>query len=263
MSRRMLRGLVLETRDHGERDAVVTLALREELVRVFARGVQRETSKNRRLCLPFEEVEIETEQSGTGMFRLIHGSLVAEYSRIGEDLRMQAVCLAVNEAILHAQMHPALYERLEQLWTSCEARDADWMGRAALVMTMLLRQEGISPQVDGCAICGSVSDICTMDVDNAGFLCVRHGKGRSRWPADRLRRMRHAVKVPAGQEAAVSLTGFTLEDIRFLVHWFSRYSHTSLAGERFLDSVARLYPENGSGTADPLKVPDADDTDSI
>ncbi len=75
--------------------------------------------------------------------------------------------------------------------------------------------------------------------------------------------MRHAVKVPAGQKAAVSLTGFTLEDIRFLVHWFSRYSHTSLAGERFLDSVARLYPENGSGTADPLKVPDADDTDSI
>ena len=67
MSRRMLRGLVLETRDHGERDAVVTIALREELVRVFARGVQRETSKNRRLCLPFEEVEIETEQSGTGM----------------------------------------------------------------------------------------------------------------------------------------------------------------------------------------------------
>ncbi len=65
---------------------------------------------------------------------------------------------------------------LEQLWKSCEARDADWMGRAALVMTMLLRQEGISPQVDGCAICGSVSDICTMDVDNADFCAFAMAK---------------------------------------------------------------------------------------
>ncbi len=103
-------GLVLETRDHGERDAVVTIGPSGGTGPGIRRGVQRETSKNRRLCLPFEEVEIETEQSGTGMFRLIHGSWLRNTAGSGGSAHAGSLP-GGHEAILHVQMHPALYER--------------------------------------------------------------------------------------------------------------------------------------------------------
>lgn len=250
MSRRTLEGLVLENRQQGERDALVTLALPEGIIRVFARGVQKETSKNRRLCLPFTLVQMETEQSGNGMARLIHGSLLQDYGMISEDLRMQAVCLTVNEALTRTRMSPALYARVKQLWEGCCRKDSRWLGQAVLVLALILQTEGIAPQVDACTVCGSVSGICTLDVESAGFLCSRHGRGRVQWKPDRLRRMRHAVKVPPGKEGCLDLEGYTLEDVQFLAAWFSRYGHSPLHSARFLESVVRLYPEHEPETCE-------------
>ncbi|WP_297566830.1 DNA repair protein RecO [uncultured Faecalibaculum sp.] len=243
MSRKQLEGLVLECTPYRERDGLVALATPEGVIRILARGIQKETSRNRRICLPFTRVQIETEQQGEGMHRLIHGTLLEDCGVISEDLRMQAVCLAVNEAVIRSGMPAGLYARLEALWFSCRQKNPDWLGRAAVTAALILQAEGIAPQVDGCAICGSQSQICSMDLESAGFLCRRHARGRPVWKPERLRRMRQAVKVPPGLENRLDLTGFTLADVRLLLTWYSRYGHSPLNSVRFLDLVVPMYPE--------------------
>lgn len=241
MSRKQVTALVLESREYRERDAIVTMAVPDGILHVFARGVQPETSKNKRLCLPFTRVSVDLEEGKDGSLRLIHGTPEKNYSQIGTDLRKQAVCLAVNEAAVHSSMDPVIYARMERLWQACENDEKDWPGQAVLCMTALLQQEGIAPQVDGCAVCGEMTGIDCMDMEAAGFLCEKHSRGRTRWEPARLRRFRHAVKVPGGCEDRIDLSGFTTEDVLFLAQWFARYAHSSLNAARFLETVTELY----------------------
>ena len=236
MKRAELTGLVLARQDYRERDAIVTLATPNGRARLFARGVQKGTSKNRRLTNPFSKVTVDVDGE-----MLIHGVLDEYFFRIQEDLRMQAACLAVNEVLANSEITPEIYDRLLALWKACQQGSDDWIGHAALVTASVLRQHGIAPGVDGCMECGAKSPIVCADVRHGGFLCERHAYGKARWTKESLFRLRHVIKVPYGSEHLIDLSGWTLAELVWLIDWYGWYTQSHLTGLRFLKQVDDLY----------------------
>lgn len=242
MNREELSGLVLTMQEFSERDGILHLLTKEGVVSVFCKGVQTSSSKNRRLCNPFSRIHIEVEKKGAGMPRLIHGNVDWFAWQINEDLQKQCVCLTVNEVAATCSAPGSLYSLLETVWKQAAANKEDWLNYACLLVARVLDIEGIVPYVDGCVICGRMDGICTVSLEQAGFLCTEHAGLQVRWNRQDLKKVRYLIK--AGQAHLEDIPApfkCELADFLFLARWYQHYSHADLPTLHFLRSIESLY----------------------
>lgn len=251
-------GLILQVIDYQNNDGILHVLTRHQgIVSVFARGIQKETSKNRRLALPFTKVSLNYDPRYSKQMKyLINGSVLDSYWKAMDSLEMQTVNAIVSQLIERYGGTPLCYDCLEKMWAAFHQGDLKLgLLMASLLVSDVLVEEGIVMNVDGCMECGATNRLVGLSFAKGGFVCVLHRDPYTLiWPKERLLQLRRLVKAikvlrlldlrleshqQRFQQALQTLMEFDWDFTFFLMlmDWYCCFQDTTLPSVAFLKTL--------------------------
>lgn len=239
----ILEGLVLRTIDYKDHDGIIHLASPDGIWSFYARGIQKDTSHNRRLSVPFSRVSLQYDpRYSNSLLFLIHGSIRQSYWKNAESLELQSVNAILVSLLERHSITPFSFRHLEAGWKAGQENDLNGaLKEACLVLADILRQSGTLMDVSECAVCQKRQTIAGISLEAGGFVCRDHlDPTASQWPARRLLQLRRLVQ-------AVSLPDFPFErldefewDLAFFIYLADWYVYQNDAPVRSLDFLKSL-----------------------
>ncbi len=239
-----IEGLVLSVMDYRENDGIIKLAAPDRICTVFARGIQKETSKNRRLAMPASRVILNYDpQYSSSMLYLINGSVEKSYWQVSQSLEMQSVNALLSALIQRYEMTPEIYSDLEAFWKAvCEKQENRAMLYACRLAILILKQAGTVMDVDECAVCGIQKNIAGISMNSGGFVCLDDFDGETgdlKWDKARLRQLRWLVHASRPNLEKLESFRWDLDFFIFLMDWYVFTTDMPLQALSFLKSLAR------------------------
>lgn len=236
-------GLVLRTIDYRDKDGIIHLATPHKIYSFLARGVAKETSKNRRLSLPFSKVILNYDPKySRDLLFLINGSEEALYWKCTESLQIQAVQAVLTALLERHGMDPFLYEHLESFWKEGQSGVSNAsMREACLLLADILKQSGLLPNVSECTVCGKKQNITAFSMENGGFVCRDDLDESCRiLPKKSLLQLRRLVQAVSHPEFPMEKLDDFSWDLAFFLMLCDWYVYASDAPMRSLDFLKTL-----------------------
>lgn len=237
-------GLVLSVSDYKDSDGILYLLQPNRILSVYARGIQKQASKNRRLAMPFSKVRLVIDpRYSREMQYLIRGSVVWFDHKIQDSLLDSAICFVLRDVILSEGPSSVIYRLLEKAWHGFDRQNRqEGLLYACMILAEEMKRQGIAPQVEECAGCGRKDTIETMSMEEGGFLCHSCRKESDPvWKKEDLRKIRAIFRVRE-KDAALFLRTFRLhvKDFLYLCSWLEYHMARTWASVRFLETVAKM-----------------------
>lgn len=171
---REIEGIIVSITDYKDNDALVHVLCKEEgLVCLYVRGYQKITSKNAPSLMPFLYGEFVIEENDVkNILNLRSVQTKQLFRHIREDLALQSVasCLCDYAKYASKEMCEEVYDLLYQGLLCLEQKDNPILV-LLIYLSHLCRIFGIAPYIDGCVMCGGTSGICSVSIEDGGFIC--------------------------------------------------------------------------------------------
>jgi DNA repair protein RecO (recombination protein O) len=177
------RGIVLRTIKLGEADRIVSIVTEHRgKVRAVAKGVRKTKSKFGARLEPMMHVSLQLYEGRGELDIVTQAETIDAFRSVREDLDRLTQATALLEAVDHLVQEKEENPRLLQmLLGALRTLDA---GPAPLVVPSffwkLLAQEGFTPILDECAMCGGMTDLVAFDLESGGVLCRSDASGSPR-----------------------------------------------------------------------------------
>ncbi len=268
----VVEGLVLQVIDYQNNDGILHILTKDQgVVSLFARGIQKESSKNRRLAMPFTKVSLNYDpRYSKKMLYLINGSVLASYWKAMDSLVMQTINAIVTNLMERYSGTPLCYECLEAMWSAFHQGNFS-LGilMASFLVSDVLAEEGTLMNVDGCMKCGATSQLAGLSFEKGGFVCVHHIDLHTLvWTKERLLQLRRLVKAIEAlrqldlrleanrllmQKASEKLQTFSwdLEFFLMLMDWYCWFQATSLPS---VDFLKKLYQRQKNSVSQEIST---------
>lgn len=234
-------GLVLSMNECRENDGIVHLLSEDEVIGFYARGIQKSTSRNRRLCEPFNEVTLEFDPKySRDLLYLIHGTLDQSYACAAETLENQSISALCTDLIERHGGFSGAGMLVKRLWQALEQSDlSKAVLYACVILVQILKKEGIVMNVQGCSVCGRQDKIAGFSTENGGFVCVDHTGLSERWHPQDLLKLRHMVNASRKSLPKLEQEEWDLSWLFFFMDWYE-YQQASLpASSRYLRQLQK------------------------
>lgn len=238
-----IEGLVLSLQDYKDNDGLAKIATPEGIVTFYAKGVQKQGSKNRRIVLPASRVRLEYLPQYSGEFLyLMHGDLLASYQDRPWPMEVQAANAMTEFFLLQYGMSQDRYTVLEKAWQAFSSnRQQEGIAALAWLIKDVLKSEGIGMEVDCCTLCQARDSIAGISMESGGFVCNRHPGAFQPESRGFLQRMRALFRAPADcLDSLRQRFVYDWQDLAFLARWYSYQSGGTPRAMRFFLS---LFPE--------------------
>ena len=235
-------GIVLSVQDYREKDGIIKLLCEEGVIAILAKGIQKQSSKNKMITQPFSVVRYTIEKSENGLSLLYYGNVIKNYYSILSNLVNSSICFVLAQIVSRVQTDKLIYTLFEQCLTCFHTGDDKAYNHACLLMSYLIQLEGIAPFVDGCVICHRKDHLETISQEDGGFICTQCNHGRI-LPRSRqeMIQIRSLFKVKQQEfDLFNKMYHLDVNDFVFLVEWFEKYTHFNIPGIKFLKNVQTL-----------------------
>ena len=207
-------GYVIKTTEVKDNDVILNVYTKEYgNLSLYARGIKKSTSRNRYACQLFDYSEFLCDLSQMKSMHLMKtATLKKEFLGIRGDYDRLALASVVVELVGYLP-DDNVYDLLEETLHRLDVNPEPYMV-FNLFLVQFLNVLGLSPEVDGCVLCGNTSAIETISVLDGGFLCRNCNRQGHLKPLDSgfLRRFRIINK--ASFAVLDKLQGLGLDDYR-------------------------------------------------
>ena len=234
--------LVLQCTEYKENDALVTVCDEDSIFTVYAKGVQKQTSKNRKLIQPFSKVMMTLSyRNSKSMPMLIHGNVITYYYKIQQDLLSQSICFVLIEATKKSKGNKRIYHALDACFQAFQ-NNMNPITYACLCMKEILCFEGVGMHVTSCVSCQRKDKLETISIRDGGFLCHSCNAGRfTTYAKEELIQYYSLFALKdADEERFLNTMEFTVDQFLFLSKWYEEHVHTQLIGIQFLNAIKTL-----------------------
>lgn len=236
-----IEGLILSVSDYREHDGIVHVLTDQGLESVLARGIQKESSKNRRLCLPYTKAALNYDPKySSHMLFLINGTQKKAWSHISQDLLGSALAMLGSDLIARHGSFENASHAVETLWDGLEEKNmSKAYGALCFVLKSLLEKEGVGIQVSGCTVCGSRRHICGVSGAEGGFVCADHLDTGKAWKKENLQQLQSVVRA---KDVDTWLDDYvwTQKWLEFFLEWYQRKLDYTPKSFRFWNSVKSM-----------------------
>ncbi|MCF0106343.1 MAG: DNA repair protein RecO [Holdemanella sp.] len=234
--------LVLECVEYKENDALVTVCSEESIFTVYARGILKQASKNRKITQPFSKVNMTLNYaSDKAMPMLIHGNVIDYYYKIQQDLVSQSICFVLIEMVRKSKCNDRIYHFLDACFKAFH-NNTNPLTYACLCIKEILISEGIGMYVSGCVECGRKDKLEAISIPEGGFIC-HYCNGHVHTPLSKEELIQYYslfVLKDKDNERFIETMEFTIDQFIFLSRWFEEHGHTRLVSLQFLNSIKAL-----------------------
>ena len=173
-----------------------------------AKGIRKLTSKNARASSPMMISEFSVNLK-KGLSTLIKASPINYLRHIKESIESEIVGNYILEYFYrYVEENEPDEDVYKQLIKSLKALDYGYSPLLVycLFQVFILNHNGISIDVDGCVVCGSLK-VVSISVDEGGFVCEQHYKNNVIYPKEVLKAFRHLHKLTID-----SIDSFNIEE---------------------------------------------------
>ena len=183
-----IEALVLSQRDYRENDDLLRVITRDHgLLTFIAHSARKLSSRNRYLPMCLYEFLYDAKDGKT-MFTVHSGKLLESFYEDKDILRLSYLnTLFETLEKLGDLVNGDHYDAL--IFTLRNDNEEDRYLLGSLFYSFLCRDQGISPMVDGCAVCGK-KQVVALSNRAGGFLCSEHAAGMEAEDVEALRKFR-------------------------------------------------------------------------
>ena len=210
--------LVLKITDYKENDLILEVISKDKsFLSLVAKGAKKIDSKKHYYPLCLYEFIIDYKDH-KNIF-LIHNSKLLETYFDDNDLKLLSYKNIIVEATLKAK---ELYElkMYDSLIFTLKNMNIDNMYLlGCLYFGYLLKINGISPNVDGCVVCGNTS-VVSISNRLGGFVCLKHLNGLDSLDVEKLRKFRLINKADFNYYEVLKDIEYDLEDFKIIINFY-------------------------------------------
>lgn len=182
-------GIVLSMTDYKENDVLMQVLTKEYgFLTLNAKAAKKINSKNHFLPLCLYEFIIDYKEGKT-IFS-VHGHKLLESYFEDSDIKMMSYKNMLADITLKNKDIDT-YDKLHFVYTNINNDNMYLLG--GLYVAYLIKEFGVSPVVDGCAICMQ-KKVVALSNKHGGFLCINHLNGEQVLPVERLKKFRLIIK---------------------------------------------------------------------
>lgn len=233
-----IEALVLKVDPYKESDGLLQVLSKEHgKLTVLAKGILKGSSKNASSVQPITHCNMVLDLKDP--ISLLHSAAIIDFYRpVKEDITRLSVASLICEIAMQVsssnQPDNYLYEITKDSLSACSQYPPFLVG--CLYVSLILKEMGISPMVDGCVVCDDTK-VSAISVSEGGFVCLRCSKNVSSksYDANFSRLFRYAVKAELQHLGTLAKQGeYTLELLSVFVDFFKDYTSIPLKSWEFL-----------------------------
>lgn len=235
----VVEGVVLKKTPYKENDAIIHVYTKTfGKMSLYARGIQKMTSKNARACqeMMISEMTIHLKK---GVSSLIKASPVHYLRHIKENLESEIIGNYILEYYYRyiEENIPSL-EEYQMLVKSLETLDRGYPPLLVYLLfnVFILNHNGVQINVDGCVICGS-KKVVSISLEDGGFLCQNHAHHHIN-SIDTLKAFRHIHKVSIDNIDTLHIDEKIIHELIPMMDYFiEEYTGISLRTKIFIQQI--------------------------
>ena len=200
-----VKGIVLSIQDYKENDVLMQVISEEYgVLSIVGKAAKKISSKNHFLPLCLYEFVIEKALKVSTLIKVLKNKDINCFDRL------RFVYQNVN--------------RENQFLLGC------------LYVSFLMKEFGISPVVDSCALC-DVKKVVALSNRHGGFLCMNHLLGEEILSVDRLKKFRLVVKGGFENYEVLKEFKYELADLILFMDFYLENTDTNLKSYNFYRSI--------------------------
>lgn len=230
--------LILRIDSYKESDGLLQVLSKEHgKLTVLAKGIMKGSSKNAHAVQPITHCNMIVDVNES--ISLLHNATIIDYYRtVKEDIYKLAVASLIGEIALQIAVSNQPDDYLFDMTSASFAALATYphLLVGCMYISLILREMGISPMVDGCVVCDE-SKVSGISVTEGGFVCQRCSKNVSvnTFDSNFYRLFRYIVKADLKHLETLSGQGeCSLKMLSVFVDFFREYTSIPLKSWEFL-----------------------------
>ena len=236
----IVEGVILKRTAYKENDMILHVYTKTfGKIGIHARGIRKMTSKNARACqeMMMSEFDIRLKK---GLSSLIKATPTDYLRHIKESIDSEIVGNYILEYFYRyiEENQPSL-EDYETLVASLKALDHGYHPLLVYLLfnVFILKQNGVSIDVDGCVFCGS-KKVLSISLEDGGFVCAEHLSHHRVYPVEVLKGFRHIHKVTIIQIDTLHIEEKTMKELVPIMDYFiEEYTGISLHTNSFIRQI--------------------------
>ncbi|MBQ6479264.1 MAG: DNA repair protein RecO [Erysipelotrichaceae bacterium] len=227
-----IKGFVLSQSDYKEADVLMQVLTKDYgILSLVGKSAKKLSSKNHFLPMCLYEFIIDFKDGKT--IYSVHGSRLLKNYFEDSDIEMISF---KNILVELAQKNRDIdtYDELCFVFQSLNKDNRYLLG--GMFVSHLIRQFGITPIVDRCAMCDS-RKVVSLSKRHGGFLCLEHRNGEEILPVETLKRFRLMIKGTFKDYAILKDFTFDFRDFCLLMDFFLENADLRLRSYDFYKSI--------------------------
>lgn len=227
-----VKGIVLSIQDYKENDVLMQVISEEYgVLSIVGKAAKKINSKNHFLPLCLYEFLIDYKDGKT--IYSTHGYKLLESYFEDSDIEMMSFKNMLAELTLKNK-DINCFDRLRFVYQNVNRENQFLLG--CLYVSFLIKEFGISPVVDSCALC-DVKKVVALSNRHGGFLCMNHLLGEEILSVDRLKKFRLVVKGGFENYDVLKEFKYELADLILFMDFYLENTDTNLKSYNFYRSI--------------------------
>lgn len=235
-----IKGIILSINEYKEYDSIVKMVTENKIIDFIAKGVLKQTSKNRMLCQPFSYVSLQLTHTSFPV--LITGNVIQSYYKISQDLMNQAICNCLCDLLLHTEIDLNLFHLFDQVLHRFHIDDKKKYTLACMFIKDILIKDGFSMHVNDCILCHTKNNLETISIKDGGFLCHNCNQGKyKKMHKDELIQYYSLFQYKEEKsEEFINYYTFSFDQMFYLMEWYCLHEQIHLKSFQFLQEIRYL-----------------------
>lgn len=227
-----IHGIVLTITDYKEADALLQVLTNEYgVISLVAKAAKKLNSKNHFLSMCNYEFIIDYKEGKT-IFSIHNYKLINNFF-IDDDIALASFESILAELSIKNKEIMA-YKQLLFVLERLNNKNKYLLG--SMYFVYMIKQFGITPIVDGCAICGD-KKVVSLSNNHGGFLCNKHLGNEDVFPVNTLKKFRLIVKADFTNYEIIKDYEYDLNDFKIIAEFYLENSGLRLKSYEFYKSL--------------------------
>lgn len=230
-----VKGLVLSILDYKENDLLLQVITQDKgFLTLTAKSAKKITSKSHYSNLCLYEFIIDYKDTKT-MFS-IHGAKLLESYYEDNNLTLLAFKNVLVELTNKAKSDYSneLFNNIVFTLSNINSTNMYLLG--SLLISYLLKLDGISPSVDKCVECGSNKVVAISNI-KGGFVCIKHLDQLEPLQVDRLKKFRLINKADFDKYEKIKDVEYDFKDFDILMKFYEDNSDNQIKSYRLYKDI--------------------------
>ncbi len=238
-----IEGIVLSETKYSESSKILNILTNDGIIGVLSKGCMSLKSKLRVISTKLTYMNFNVYYKEKGLSTLIEGTIINSFNNIKKDLSKTSFALYLldlsNQVIKHEEKAPIYEDLLNSLIKINEGYDSNIITN--IFEFKMLDNLGIMPIIDECSMCGSKTNIITINASNGGYLCKDCRTNEYIVSNETIKLIRMFYYLDIKKIKKIDINDRSKKEIEiFINEYYDKYSGLYLKSKKFINNIKKL-----------------------